>query len=421
MSEKEPLLDKKGVRPPDLVCIIDFNSESIQKSSSGPNVDKINAILKDRPLSGTSVRWIDIEGHNVHIDGSGATFSPLNFIFEEFKERAVLARAVKMDPLRVQFLKITPDVFLITLKLMTFNEEKFPHKMSHEVPILFEFESVAVLVNLSTQTITTLQEGKEGDIWEEVRTQLESQDGLLRNNGTMMLLWALVDASLEVYGIFVDYLKAQLALVCQLKGRRSKSWFAGVLKHNAMLLFAELETHVSLAEELKEIAGTHSAIYFKDLFHRFRHACQDCNVVIMAAQDLQDRMIQDEDERHAKSSYIISVVLAVFSPLSFITGLYGMNFTGDENGDGIMPELTWTHGYQYVWILMGSIAVFILWLFFSFKVLEFPVCMKKGCGLVKRQVFGMCFIRKRGHAIHDDTATLHRLVSFRTSRRVSGT
>jgi magnesium transporter len=43
-------------------------------------------------------------------------------------------------------------------------------------------------------------------------------------------------------------------------------------------------------------------------------------------------------------------------PLTFIVGVYGMNFEH-------MPELHWKYGYLYVWILLGLVSLAMLWLF----------------------------------------------------------
>ncbi|WP_253187081.1 CorA family divalent cation transporter [Paenibacillus sp. GP183] len=46
----------------------------------------------------------------------------------------------------------------------------------------------------------------------------------------------------------------------------------------------------------------------------------------------------------------LTLFITIFKPLTFIVGLYGMNFS-------IIPELHWEYGYAYVWILMIAVAV----------------------------------------------------------------
>jgi len=53
---------------------------------------------------------------------------------------------------------------------------------------------------------------------------------------------------------------------------------------------------------------------------------------------------------------VLSVIATIFMPLTFIVGVYGMNFSVNETSRWAMPELRWDYGYPAVWFLM--IAVF---------------------------------------------------------------
>ncbi len=84
--------------------------------------------------------------------------------------------------------------------------------------------------------------------------------------------------------------------------------------------------------------------------------------------------------------FIISMALAFFSPLSFIVGLYGMNFTGDpETGTGGIPELTWKDGYTYVWLLMMSVILALILFFFYLGIVPMPTVVVKGWAKFSRK------------------------------------
>ena len=53
---------------------------------------------------------------------------------------------------------------------------------------------------------------------------------------------------------------------------------------------------------------------------------------------------------------ILTIIATIFIPLTFIAGIYGMNFE-------FMPELHWSFGYFFVWIVMISVGVTLLVLF----------------------------------------------------------
>ncbi len=59
---------------------------------------------------------------------------------------------------------------------------------------------------------------------------------------------------------------------------------------------------------------------------------------------------------------VLTVISTLFIPLTFIVGVYGMNFR-PEAGPLNMPELTWRYGYLFVWALMVSSVLGMLWMF----------------------------------------------------------
>ena len=63
------------------------------------------------------------------------------------------------------------------------------------------------------------------------------------------------------------------------------------------------------------------------------------------------------DELANRRLNVLTIVQAIFVPLTLIAGIYGMNFS-------VMPELGWPNGYFAALALMGVIAVGELWLFY---------------------------------------------------------
>jgi magnesium transporter len=56
---------------------------------------------------------------------------------------------------------------------------------------------------------------------------------------------------------------------------------------------------------------------------------------------------------------VLTVISTIFIPLTFLTGVYGMNF-GNDNSPWAMPELRWYYGYPLVWLVIIVIAVGML-------------------------------------------------------------
>ena len=58
---------------------------------------------------------------------------------------------------------------------------------------------------------------------------------------------------------------------------------------------------------------------------------------------------------------VLTIIATLFIPMTFIAGVYGMNFGSESNSPWAMPELKWTLGYPFVWFLFiatGGIMLF---------------------------------------------------------------
>jgi magnesium transporter len=61
---------------------------------------------------------------------------------------------------------------------------------------------------------------------------------------------------------------------------------------------------------------------------------------------------------------VLTIIATIFIPLTFIVGVYGMNFN-PESGPWNMPELNWYWGYPVVWLVMLVIALGLLYIFWK--------------------------------------------------------
>merc|ERR1712048_166759 len=66
----------------------------------------------------------------------------------------------------------------------------------------------------------------------------------------------------------------------------------------------------------------------------------------------QDRVEREQNDRLNQTLFILTVATAIFAPVQFIAGVYGMNFV-DADSKPTIPELTWVDGYWYFWIVVA--------------------------------------------------------------------
>jgi magnesium transporter len=60
---------------------------------------------------------------------------------------------------------------------------------------------------------------------------------------------------------------------------------------------------------------------------------------------------------------LLTVISTIFIPLTFVAGVYGMNFNPEKSPLN-MPELNWYYGYPLCWAVMGTIAASLVYYFY---------------------------------------------------------
>ncbi|WNB90720.1 magnesium transporter CorA family protein [Bacillus sp. NEB1478] len=145
--------------------------------------------------------------------------------------------------------------------------------------------------------------------------------------------------------VFVDPMKREI-------GHNVYRWKSKL--HN-LRQYVEAEEFViqKMGHDDFEFANEESGFYFKDLlssFSRVTAAFDSYKENLKGVLDLQMSLKSDHMNRIMKT---LTLVSAVFVPLTFIAGLYGMNFE-------YIPELRWRYGYFYVLTLCFSLAVLIM-------------------------------------------------------------
>ncbi|MDO9544291.1 MAG: CorA family divalent cation transporter, partial [Synergistaceae bacterium] len=100
--------------------------------------------------------------------------------------------------------------------------------------------------------------------------------------------------------------------------------------------------------------------HFSDRAHRLRQETQMLREYSLQISDAYQTQI---DIRQNVVMKVLTVVTAIFLPLTLIAGWYGMNFD-------YMPELRWDYGYLYVFILSIMVVIGCLWIFKRKKFLK---------------------------------------------------
>jgi len=131
------------------------------------------------------------------------------------------------------------------------------------------------------------------------------------------------------------------------------------LKRQLAHLAATIEDQLYCVSSLQTIDSESFQIeglqdYFRDAVSHLEHASRAVGRQAARLNAMhQDYLLAAQDKTNTRLR-LLTIVSTVFMPLTLITGIYGMNFHD-------MPELSWSHGYLIVMLVMAAIVGTMLW------------------------------------------------------------
>jgi len=210
---------------------------------------------------------------------------------------------------------------------------------------------------LGRNYVLTIQEGRPGDCLENVRERLRKGYAALRENGADYLTYAILDSVIDSYFPVVEAFGDQLS---DLDDRLSDSGMQVPLSEihrlrSELLLmrrsvWPHREAINQLLRETHQLIKPETRIYLRDCYD---HVLQIIDVVETyreVCSDLRDFYMSLASHRANEIMKVLTIISTIFIPLSFIAGIYGMNFR-------YMPELEWKYGYVYALAVMGVFAM----------------------------------------------------------------
>ncbi len=206
-------------------------------------------------------------------------------------------------------------------------------------------------------------EEHESDLFKPVEDRLHAQGSRMRLQGVDYLAYALVDAAVDHYFPTLERLGEQVDEVEDVLLEKSdRESFQELHRIKRDLLRIRKATW-PLREMVGALTRTDSGlvregtrVWLRDVYD---HAVQIIDIVETfreMTQELVDLYLSSVSNRMNEIMKVLTVIATIFMPLTFIVGLYGMNFTH-------MPELTWKWGYAFVWAVIALVAGAMAWMF----------------------------------------------------------
>ena len=221
---------------------------------------------------------------------------------------------------------------------------------------------------LGSGYVLTFQE-RAGDPLDPVRRRLQGPPGRIRAVGADYLAYAILDAVtdhyfpvLESYG---DELEALEDCILAGTGRLAMARLHAVKRDLLTLrksIWPVRDAITALLRDPGELIGEGTQVYLRDCHDHVVQAAELVETYRELAASLTDLYLSSVSYRMNEIMKVLTIFTAVFIPLSFIAGLYGMNFDRSESPLN-MPELEWYFGYPFALGLMAVIALGLLYYF----------------------------------------------------------
>ncbi|MEJ2344632.1 MAG: magnesium/cobalt transporter CorA [Gammaproteobacteria bacterium] len=203
-----------------------------------------------------------------------------------------------------------------------------------------------------------------------VRTRLQMHTGRIRSRGADYLLYALIDVVidqgfpvLEGFGEQVEDLEEELLESPDKDTLRRLHRIKGELLLLRRMLWPQREVINALIREEGPDIDEDIKVYYRDCYDHTIQIIDLLETYRDMTTSMLDLYLSSVSNRLNEIMRVLTVIATIFIPLTFIVGVYGMNFGNDNKSPWAMPELRWYYGYPLVWLVMIVIAVVMLIIF----------------------------------------------------------
>ena len=325
------------------ITIIDYDANGFQEKEVSTIEECF--IFRDNP----SVTWINVEGiHQVEIlEKLGSCFG--------------LHPLIQEDILNTDQRPKTEDYgsyLYIVLKMLGYNNKK-NGMTTEQVSLIF-----------GRNFVISFQEGIEGDLFDPIRERLRTDKGRIRKMGPDYLAYSLLDSIIDNYFLVLEKLGEKIELLeDELVANPVQKTLHSIHAMKRELIFLRKsvwplrEVISGLSKSESSLIVDSTKIYLRDIYDHTIQVIATIETFRDMATGMLDIYLSSTSNRLNAVMKVLTVIATIFMPLTFITGIYGMNFK-------YMPEREWEWGYPVVLLVMITIAAAMLVFFRKKKWLQ---------------------------------------------------
>ena len=216
-----------------------------------------------------------------------------------------------------------------------------------------DYEQISFV--LGKNYLLTFQE-KEGDLFDAFRERIRQDQGRVRKKKADYLLYRLIDITVENYYNVLDNIGEHIdEIEISIRADTSDESFQKIQSIKKELIYLHKALYPlrdALGKVLKDESDfiqDENMPYFSDVYDHVIHLIDSLDTYRDLTSGLTDQYMNIQNSKLNEVIRVLTIISTIFIPLTFIVGVYGLNFE-------YFPELQWKHGYATVWVVMLSIA-----------------------------------------------------------------
>lgn len=225
-----------------------------------------------------------------------------------------------------------------------------------------ELHSEQVSVILAPRFVITFQE-IPGDVFDPVRKRIDLGKGRVRRMGTDYLVYALIDSIVDNYFLVLEQVAERIEHVeLSITAGPNPEDLAHVHQLRRELVYMRrnvwpLRDVVSALQRSEtEMVSDDVRVYIRDLQDHVVQVVESMENFRDVLASMHDLYVSSISNRTNEVIRVLTVISTIFVPLTFLAGVYGMNFDH-------LPELRWHWGYAGFWvasiIIAGGLITFL--------------------------------------------------------------
>lgn len=320
---------------PSSLEVITYTKENYQKFES-KNLEDAHQFKESDQVS-----WININGLN--------NTQQIEQLGKHYKLHPLIIEDIVNTEQRPKIEEHTDYLFLV-LKMLYHDEQG-------------EFTKEHISIVLGKNQVLTFQEAKD-DVFAGLRDRIATSKGRIRNLGADYLMYSLLDAIIDNYFVIIEEIgeKIQLledelilknprkSIAEEIQGLKRK-----ILKiRKAVLPLREVIAQLEKSKHPFIAAKTEN--YLRDLHDHIIQICESVEIYREMTWGLMDMYMSTISNKMNEVMKVLTIMASIFIPLTFIVGVYGMNFE-------YMPELDEHYAYFVIWGVMILVFLLMLWYF----------------------------------------------------------